>query len=109
MLGVLALLSLGIGDVESACALSSARAHREHGSVLVVHGAATSASAAQLPNRRELTLGEAIVMAQKRHPGFVVFSQTIYLGNGSVHEIRIIGADGRVHIVRIDARTGTVQ
>jgi uncharacterized membrane protein YkoI len=68
-----------------------------------------AAFAAQLPNRRELTLAEAIVIAQKRHPGLVVFSHTIYTGTGSVHEIRIIGTDGRAHVVRVDARTGAVQ
>src|SRR6185295_16632784 len=47
--------------------------------------------AAQLPQRRELTLAEAITMAQGRYPGRVVRAQTIQLGNGAVHEIRIIG------------------
>jgi uncharacterized membrane protein YkoI len=63
----------------------------------------------QLPNQRGLTLAEAIVIAQRRHPGRVVRSQTIQQGNGAVHEIRIIGNDGAVHTVRVDARTGAVQ
>lgn len=63
----------------------------------------------QLPNARGLTLGEAVVIAQRRHPGRVVRSQTIQQGNGAVHEIRIIGNDGVVHTVRVDARTGAVQ
>ncbi|HZF29843.1 MAG TPA: PepSY domain-containing protein [Gammaproteobacteria bacterium] len=63
----------------------------------------------QLPQRRELTLAEAITMAQGRYPGRVVRAQTIQLGNGAVHEIRIIGNDGLVHVVRVDARTGAVK
>ena len=68
-----------------------------------------SAAVAQLPNRRELTLPEAITIAQGRYPGRVVRAQTIQQGNGAVHEIRIIGNDGIVHVVRVDARTGAVQ
>jgi Peptidase propeptide and YPEB domain len=64
---------------------------------------------AQLPQRRQLTLAEAITLAQSRYPGRVVRAQTIQQGNGAVHEIRIIGNDGRVHTVTVDARTGTVH
>ena len=64
---------------------------------------------AQLPQRRQLTLAEAIMLAQSRYPGRVVRAQTIQQGNGAVHEIRIIGNDGRVHTVTVDARTGAVH
>ena len=64
---------------------------------------------AQLPQRRQLTLAEAIQLAQSRYPGRVVRAQTIQQGNGAVHEIRIIGNDGRVHTVTVDARTGAVH
>lgn len=64
---------------------------------------------AQLPQRRQLTLAEAISLAQSRYPGRVVRAQTIQQGNGAVHEIRIIGNDGRVHTVTVDARTGAVH
>jgi Peptidase propeptide and YPEB domain len=64
---------------------------------------------AQLPQRRQLTLAEAITLAQSRYPGRVVRAQTIQQGNGAVHEIRIIGNDGRVHTVTVDARTGAVH
>jgi hypothetical protein len=63
----------------------------------------------QLPQKRQLTLGEAIAIAQNRYPGRVVRAQTIQQGNGAVHEIRIIGNDGRVHTVTVDARTGAVH
>ena len=52
---------------------------------------------------------EAIQLAQSRYPGRVVRAQTIQQGNGAVHEIRIIGNDGRVHTVMVDARTGAVH
>ena len=64
---------------------------------------------AQLPQRRQLTLAEAITLATSRYPGRVVRAQTIEQGNGAVHEIRIIGTDGRVHNVTVDARTGAVH
>jgi hypothetical protein len=64
---------------------------------------------AQLPQRRQLTLGEAIVIAQNRYPGRVVRAQTMQTGNGAIFEIRIIGNDGRVHTVTVDARTGAVH
>ena len=64
---------------------------------------------AQLPQRRQLTLAEAIMLAQSRYPGRVVRAQTIQQGNGAVHEIRIIGNDGRVHTVTVDARTGAMH
>ena len=70
---------------------------------------APQAFAAQLPQRRELTLAEAIAIAQRRYPGRVVQAQTVQLGNGAVHEIEIIGNDGLVHRVRVDARTGAVN
>jgi hypothetical protein len=36
-----------------------------------------------------------------------VRAQTIQLGNGAMHEIRIIGSDGRVY--KVDASTGEVR
>jgi uncharacterized membrane protein YkoI len=68
-----------------------------------------NSSQAQLPQRRQLTLGEAIQLAQSRYPGRVVRAQTIQTGNGAVYDIRIIGNDGRVHNVTVDARTGAVH
>jgi len=70
---------------------------------------ARDGSVAQLPNRRAITLAEAMLIAQMRHPGRVTRAQTIQQGNGAVHEIRIIGTDGRVHTVRVDASTGEVH
>jgi len=90
-------------------ALTPKQSGTEQGSALAVGDARSAAFVAQLPQRRSLTLAEAIMIAQNRHPGRVVRAQTLEQGNGQVHEVRIIGNDGRVHTVRVDARTGSVQ
>jgi hypothetical protein len=53
-----------------------------------------------------VTLAQASSMAQSRYQGRVVRAETVQVGDRRVHEIRILGEDGRVHIVRIDAETG---
>jgi hypothetical protein len=49
---------------------------------------------------------QATSMALSRYPGRVVSARTVQMGERSVHEIRILGDDNRVNIVRIDAQTG---
>jgi hypothetical protein len=50
---------------------------------------------------------QAISMAQAAFPGRVVSARTVQSGDRMVHEIRIIGEDGRtVRTFRIDAQTG---
>jgi len=109
LLAGLAAVSLSMTGAGIARALERTPSGTEQGSALAPGEALTHAVIAQLPNRRELTLAEAIVSAQSRYPGRVVRAQTIQQGNGAVHEIRIIGNDGLVHTVRVDARTGAVQ
>ena len=53
-----------------------------------------------------VTLEQAISMAQGRFRGRVVRAQTTTRGGRAVHEIRILGEDGRVRNVRIDAQSG---
>jgi uncharacterized membrane protein YkoI len=53
-----------------------------------------------------VSLAQASSMAQSRYRGRVVRAETVQMGDRRVHEIRILGEDGRVHIVRIDAETG---
>jgi uncharacterized membrane protein YkoI len=109
---ILAMLAVGLLSVVgagSARAFAYARSGTEQGPGLASGEAPTAAFIAQLPNQRALTLAEAIVAAQNRFPGRVVRAQTIQLGNGAVHEVRIIGNDGLVHNARVDARTGAVQ
>ena len=81
----------------------------EQGSGFAAGDTLPAAFVAQLPQRRSLSLAEAITIAQSRYPGRVVRAQTIEQGNGPVHEVRIIGNDGRVHTIRVDGRTGSVQ
>jgi hypothetical protein len=57
--------------------------------------------------RGGVSLAQATAMAQSRFEGRVVKAETIRMGDRLVHEIRIIGADGRtVRTFRIDAQTG---
>jgi hypothetical protein len=53
-----------------------------------------------------ISLAQATAMAQSRFQGRVVRAETLQMGNRVVHEIRILGEDGRVRTVRIDAQTG---
>jgi len=105
---VVAAASLSVAGAAAAETLQHVPSTPEHGSAIAPVEAPT-AFVAQLPQRRALTLAEAISIAQSRYPGRVVRAQTVELGNGAVHEIRIIGNDGRVHVVHVDARTGAVQ
>ena len=53
-----------------------------------------------------VSLQQATSMAQMRYQGRVVRAETVQMGDRVVHEIRILGDDGRVRTVRIDAQTG---
>jgi uncharacterized membrane protein YkoI len=66
--------------------------------------APVSAFAAQ---RGGISLGQATAMARGRYPGRVVRAETVMIGDRVVHEIRILGDDGRVRTVRVDAQTGS--
>ena len=55
------------------------------------------------PDRPEVTLRQAIAVAQRENPGRVVRAGTTTRGGRRVHEIRILGEDGKVKTVRINA------
>jgi uncharacterized membrane protein YkoI len=57
--------------------------------------------------RGGISLAQATSMAQGRYQGRVVRAETVQMGERAVHEIRILGDDGRVRTVRIDAQTGS--
>jgi hypothetical protein len=60
-----------------------------------------------LPAQRGgVSLAQATSMAQGRYQGRVVRAETVQMGDRLVHEIRILGDDGRVRTVRIDAQSG---
>jgi uncharacterized membrane protein YkoI len=56
--------------------------------------------------RGGISLAQATSMALSRYKGRVVRAEQITVGDRVVYEIRILGEDGRVHTVRIDAQTG---
>jgi hypothetical protein len=57
--------------------------------------------------RGGISLGQATAMARSRYPGRVVRAEAVMMGDRVVYEIRILGDDGRVRTVRIDAQTGS--
>jgi uncharacterized membrane protein YkoI len=60
-----------------------------------------------VPSQRGgVSLEQATAMAQSRFPGRVVRAEPVQMGDRRVYEIRILGDDNRVRIVRIDAQTG---
>jgi uncharacterized membrane protein YkoI len=62
-----------------------------------------------LPSQRGggVSLAQATSMAQGAFQGRVVSARTVQMGDRMVHEIRILGEDGRtVRTFRIDAQTG---
>jgi uncharacterized membrane protein YkoI len=70
--------------------------------VAAVERDATTAYAAQ----GSVSLAQATQMAQSRYPGQVARAETVSRGGRQIHVIRILGTDGRVRTVRIDAQTG---
>jgi hypothetical protein len=68
-----------------------------------VSGGPPSAYAAQTGH---ISLAQATALAQQRYKGRVVRAETVEQGGRTIYEIRILGEDGRVHTVRIDAESG---
>jgi len=58
--------------------------------------------------RGGVSLAQATAIATSRFQGRVVRAETVNQGGRVVHEIRILGDDGRVRTVRVDAETGAV-
>jgi len=57
--------------------------------------------------RGGISLSQATAMALGRYQGRVVRAEPVMMGDHVVYEIRILGNDGRVRTVRIDAQTGS--
>lgn len=53
-----------------------------------------------------VSLAQATELALQRYPGQVVRAETAMRSGRREHQIRILGADGVVRSVRIDAQTG---
>jgi hypothetical protein len=61
---------------------------------------------AQIAQQSSLSLAQATAIATRQVQGRVVRAETVNRGGRVIHEIRILGEDGRVRTVRIDAETG---
>jgi uncharacterized membrane protein YkoI len=64
---------------------------------------------ARTAQRGGISLSQATAIAQSRVPGRVVSAKTVMAGDRVIHEIRILGDDGRVRTVRVDAQSGAVM
>jgi len=55
-----------------------------------------------------ISLSQATQLALRQNPGRVVRAETVDRGGRRVHQVRILGADGRVRTVSIDASSGRI-
>jgi uncharacterized membrane protein YkoI len=62
-----------------------------------------------IAQRGSLSLAQATALAQSRYRGRVVRAEAVQQGGRTIYEIRILGDDGRVRTVRVDAETGAVM
>lgn len=60
----------------------------------------------QTVQNRGVSLRQAIALAQQRYQGRVVRAETKQMNGRRVHEIRILGDDGRVRTLHFDADDG---
>jgi uncharacterized membrane protein YkoI len=89
--------------------------------VLALLTAANTAGAQQLIDRRHqqreprgivssgISLDQAVQMAQNRYQAKAVKAETVTLGGKRVHQIRLLSAEGKVWMVRVDAETGSMR
>ena len=85
--------------------LSPAAARSVRSLTLVDPAAVENVSAAPA-QRGGISLAQATAMAQGRYRGKVVRAAAYMQGDRQIYEIRILGDDGRVRTVLIDAQTG---
>ena len=55
-----------------------------------------------------ISLAQATQIALQQYPGRVVRAETVDRGGRREHHIRILGGDGRVRTVRVDASSGRI-
>ena len=55
-----------------------------------------------------VSLSQATQLALQRNPGRVVRAETVERSGRRIHEVRILGADGRVRTIRVDANSGRI-
>jgi hypothetical protein len=84
----------------------SAATARSIPSITLVDPATVEGISAAPAQRGGVSLAQATAMAQSRYHGKVVRAATYMQGDRRIYEIRILGDDGRVRTVLIDAQTG---
>ena len=82
-------------------------AHAQPVPEAVVPMAPEDVPTAHAAQRGAISLQQATDMATARYQGRVVRAEPVQVGDRVVYEIRILGEDGRVRTVRIDAQTGS--
>lgn len=103
--GMTAALLLVVGEPAAARPRSLSFAQEEPATEPLVPAQRDQLSPAQRGGG--ISLGQATSMAQSRYQGRVVRAEAVQMGDRVVYEIRILGDDGRVRTVRIDAQTGS--
>jgi uncharacterized membrane protein YkoI len=81
-----------VTSVTSAQELIDRRAQREH-----------------RPAQVRISLDDAVRMAQNRYGAKAVKAETVTNGGRRVHQIRLLSAEGKVWMVRVDAETGSMN
>jgi uncharacterized membrane protein YkoI len=87
--------------------------------LLSLLAAVPTAGAQELIDRRQrneyriepsgVSLDQAVEMAQRRYRAKAVRAETVRNGERRVHQIRLLGADGKVWNVRVDAESGAMH
>lgn len=57
---------------------------------------------------QNISLDEAVQMAQSRYRAKAVRAETVNNGGRRVHQIRLLSPEGKVWMVRVDAETGSM-
>jgi uncharacterized membrane protein YkoI len=109
--GVTGLVAAGLAAASLAAGSAAARPRPEsvqQDSAAETHAPAQRDRLFTTQQAGGVSLGQATSMALSRFPGQVVRAETVRAGDRVVHEIRILGQDGRtVRTFRIDAQTGS--
>ena len=86
---------------------------------LLAAGAPLAGQAQELIDRRQkhdrqietagMSLDQAVEMAQRRFRAKAVKAETVESGGKRVHQIRLLSAEGKVWMVRVDAESGAMH
>jgi uncharacterized membrane protein YkoI len=86
---------------------------------LVLAGAPLLVAAQELIDRRPrqeyriepvgVSLDQAVEMAQRRYRAKAIKAETVQKGERRIHHIRLLSAEGKVWMVRVDAQSGAMH